>query len=116
LATAQHDRIGAAAGPPADERASADGVADELGMSGIKVSGYARRRMEQASAPLHCSTARRLRHAIERAEQKGSKDSLILLDNFAFVVSVEHMVVVTAVEDGRSQEGIFTHVDSVVIG
>ena len=52
----------------------------------------------------------------DRAEQKGSKDSLVLLDDLAFVVSVKNKTVVTAVDSNRAKENVFTNIDSVVIG
>jgi flagellar operon protein len=93
---------------------AADGLVAALGTEGIRVSGHALRRLSQTSAPLPCFTARRLRDGIEQAEQKGSKDALIMLDDFAFIVSIEHKMVVTAVEDRRSMEGVFTQIDTVV--
>ena len=57
----------------------------------------------------------RLEQAVGRAADKGSRDSLILLDELALVVSVQHRTVVTAMDETASKEHVFTNIDSVVI-
>jgi flagellar operon protein len=52
---------------------------------------------------------------VGQAEAKGSKDSLILLDDLALVVSVQNRLVVTAMDEQSSKEHVFTNIDSVVI-
>jgi flagellar operon protein len=94
----------------------ADALAEQLGAGGIRVSAHAQQRLRQAEGQLDSGTADRLRNAVERAEEKGAKDSLILVDDLAFVVSVKNKTVVTAVENSRAKEGVFTNIDSVVIG
>jgi flagellar operon protein len=94
----------------------ADALAAQLGEGGIRVSAHAQQRIRQSEDQLDPNAGNRLRSAMERAEQKGSKDSLILLDDLAFVVSVKNKTVVTAVDNRRAKEGVFTNIDSVVIG
>lgn len=96
--------------------AFADILAEQLGAGGIKLSTHAQQRLQQTSADLGVDAADRLKNAFSRAEQKGSKDSLILLDDLAFVVSVKNKTVVTAIEGNRAKENVFTNIDSVVIG
>ncbi len=57
----------------------------------------------------------RLEAAVEKAGQKGGKESLILLDDLAFVVSVKNRTVITAVGADRMADNVFTNIDSVVI-
>jgi flagellar operon protein len=94
----------------------ADVLAAQLGADGIRVSSHAQQRLRQTGTQLDPNAADRLKSAVERAEEKGSKDSLILLDDLAFVVSVKNKTVVTAVDNRRAKEGVFTNIDSVVIG
>ena len=51
-----------------------------------------------------------------RAQEKGSRDSLILLDELALVVSVRSRTVVTAMDEASRSDHVFTNIDSVVIG
>ena len=94
----------------------ADYLADQLGAEGIRLSAHAQERLRQSSVDLGAGTADRLKSAFEKAEQKGSKDSLVLLDDLAFVVSVKNKTVITAVDSNRAKENVFTNIDSVVIG
>ncbi len=52
---------------------------------------------------------------MQRATEKGSNQSLVMLDNLALVVSIKNGVVITAVDEERMKEGVFTNIDSVVI-
>ena len=116
-------RPGAAA--PGASPASAGGAARAGGASfdallarertGISFSRHAMRRIEQRGLQIDESQLRRLTDAVGRAEQKGSRDSLILLDELALVVSVQNHTVVTAMEEGSDKEHVFTNIDSVVI-
>jgi flagellar operon protein len=94
----------------------ADVLAAQLGVDGIRVSSHAQQRLRQSEDQIGPNAAGRLKSAVERAEEKGSKDSLILLDDLAFVVSVKNKTIVTAVDNRRAREGVFTNIDSVVIG
>jgi flagellar operon protein len=81
----------------------------------LQFSKHALKRIEQRGLQLDPDQLRRLNDAVDRAEQKGSKDSLILLDELALVVSVQNHTVVTAVDEGSQKEHVFTNIDSVVI-
>ena len=103
--------------PRSDEGAAfADLMAARLGAEGIKLSAHAQQRLQRANVDLGVGAIDRLKSAVEKAEQKGSKDSLVLLDDLAFVVSVKNKTVVTAVDSNRAKENVFTNIDSVVIG
>lgn len=81
----------------------------------LTFSGHATRRMEQRGVQLDDERMRRLETAVGRAEAKGSRDSLILLDDLALVVSIQNRTVVTAVDEASQKEHVFTNIDSVVI-
>lgn len=49
------------------------------------------------------------------AEDKGSKNSLMLYKDVAIIASVENRTVITAVEKSRAEDNIFTNIDSVVL-
>ena len=109
---------GVAAGAPgrvAD--AGADGFAAALARRDgtLAFSGHAMKRMEQRGLQLDETRMRRLEAAVQRAEAKGARDSLILLDELALVVSVTNHTVVTAVDEASTKEHVFTNIDSVVI-
>ncbi|HEV8637858.1 MAG TPA: TIGR02530 family flagellar biosynthesis protein [Chloroflexota bacterium] len=89
-------------------------LAARLGADGIRLSAHAQKRL--AGVGLDGTAADRLKSAVERAEEKGARESLIFVDDLAFVVSVKNKTVITAVDQGRAKENVFTNIDSVVIG
>jgi len=57
----------------------------------------------------------KLEGAVEIAAAKGSRDSLVLMDNLALVVSIRNRIVITAVDSASRRDSIFTNIDSVVL-
>lgn len=81
----------------------------------LKVSAHAQKRLNSSQVTLSESDMQRINGAVQLASRKGSNQSLVMLDNLALVVSVKNRVVITAVDEARTKEGIFTNIDSVVI-
>lgn len=49
------------------------------------------------------------------AEDKNSKNTVMLYKDIALVASVKNKTLITAVDKNRAKDNIFTNVDSVVI-
>lgn len=81
----------------------------------VRFSAHAQQRLAQASVELGPESLAKLAAAVDKAGQKGGKESLILLDDLAFVVSVKNRTVITAVGADRMSDSVFTQIDSVVI-
>ena len=105
--------------PAAAPTRPADGSGFEAALeradSSVQFSRHATKRIEQRGLDLDAARLERLEEAVGRAADKGSRDSLILLDELALVVSVQHRTVVTAMDGTASREHVFTNIDSVVI-
>jgi flagellar operon protein len=82
---------------------------------GVKFSGHALQRIERRGIALDASTTARLNEGVSRAASKGARDSLVLVDDTAFVVSVPNRTVITAVDREHMKEQVFTNIDSAVI-
>lgn len=83
--------------------------------AGIRFSSHAQKRIEQRQLSLDGERMARLERAVQRAAEKGSRDSLVLLDELALVVSVRNQTVITAMDEASRKEHVFTNIDSVVI-
>jgi len=83
--------------------------------AGIKFSGHAQTRLASRQITLTEHDVARLGHAMTKAATKGAKDSLMLMDKTAFVVSVANRTVITAVASDALKENIFTNIDSAMI-
>ena len=57
----------------------------------------------------------KLGNAITKAAAKGARESLVLMDQAALVVSVPNRTVITAVDKNALKENIFTNIDSAMI-
>jgi flagellar operon protein len=78
-------------------------------------SKHALARVQRRGIELDSTTLGRLSQGVQRAASKGSRDSLVLVDGTAFVVSVSNRTVITAVAAEHMKDNVFTNIDSAVI-
>jgi flagellar operon protein len=57
----------------------------------------------------------RLSEAVSRAAAKGSKDTLVLMNDSALIVSVKNKTVVTVMDKTALKENVFTNIDSTIV-
>ncbi len=81
----------------------------------LKVSGHAQTRLQSRSIDLDKAQWDRVVEGVDRAAAKGSKESLVMVDNAALVVSVKNRTVITAVDQAQLKNNVFTNIDSAVI-
>jgi flagellar operon protein len=81
----------------------------------LQFSKHALARVERRGIELDSATLGRLSQGVQRAASKGSRDSLVLVDGTAFVVSVSNRTVITAVGSEHMKDNVFTNIDSAVI-
>ena len=86
---------------------------DELNK--IKFSAHAQSRLTSREISLSSEDLTRLSSAFQRAEQKGANESLIILNNNAYIVSVPNKTVITVVDKNNVGDTVFTNIDSAVI-
>ena len=80
----------------------------------VKFSKHAKKRISSRDINLGKEEFDKLIGGLEKAKNKGSKDSLIMVDEVAYVVSVENKTVITAIDDKNVKENVFTNIDSAV--
>jgi flagellar operon protein len=85
------------------------------GLSDLKFSAHATKRLESRGIKLTNDDLNNLKGAVELAAKKGARESLVLLDNLALVVSIKNKTVITAVDGPSRKENVFTNIDSAVI-
>ena len=81
----------------------------------LKVSGHAKTRLESRNIQLGKDEWDRVLDGVNRAAAKGAKESLVMVDNVALVVSVKNRTVITAVDQANLKDNVFTNIDSAVI-
>jgi flagellar operon protein len=99
----------------ADALSRAGRVEQADGSQQLQFSKHALARVERRGIELDSATLGRLSQGVRRAASKGSRDSLVLVDGTAFVVSVSNRTVITAVGSEHMKDNVFTNIDSAVI-
>lgn len=82
---------------------------------GVKFSNHAIERMRTRGISYSPEDITKLTDAISRAAAKGSKDSLVLMNDSALIVSVKNNTVVTVMDKNALKENVFTNIDSTVV-
>ena len=93
-----------------------DALSAAAGERSLSFSEHAMKRVEQRQIPLDGEQLDRLGKAMDTLSQRGSRQSLVMLDQYAYVVHPPSHTVVTAVEPDQSKERVFSQIDSVLIG
>lgn len=79
----------------------------------LKFSKHANERLASRNIDLSDQQLERLETGAKKAQEKGIKESLVMVDDIAFIVNIKNNTVVTAVND--SDDKIFTNIDGAVI-
>lgn len=80
----------------------------------VKFSNHALKRLEERQINLSSDEMQKITSAVEKAEMKGAKDSLVMMNSTAFIVNIPNRTVITAMPVSESSENVFTNIDSVV--
>ena|ERR1035438_9116811 len=81
----------------------------------LKVSGHAQTRLQSRNIQLTRDEWNRVADGVNKAAAKGARESLVMVDNVALVVSVKNRTVITAVDQSHLKDNVFTNIDSAVI-
>ena len=81
----------------------------------VKFSKHALNRLSMRNIELTPDQMERLNQGRDEAGEKGIKDSLILIDQLAFIVNVPNNTVVTAMDQNENKSNVFTNIDGAVI-
>lgn len=109
---------GAMTGPNAaalDALTKAPAPKTAMGPEGIKFSNHAVERMMSRGIKFTNEDLGKLNEAVSKASAKGSKDSLILMNDSALIVSVKNKTVVTVMDKAALKENVFTNIDSTIV-
>ena len=113
--------VGPRAAPPKPERRVAHTPFSDLlaqaqrANSALRFSAHAMQRLDERNITLSEPAKAALQHGLERAAAKGSRETLLLTEDAAFVVSVPNRTVITAVPRAELEDAVFTNIDSAVV-
>ncbi len=81
----------------------------------LKFSKHASGRLIDRNISLTEEQLVRLNDGARKAGQKGIKDSLVIVDELAFIVNVPNNTVVTAMDSTETTDNVFTNINGAVI-
>lgn len=93
-------------------KAGAQGAAAS---SALKFSNHAIDRMQARGIHFSPSDMAKIESAVAKAQAKGAKNSLLLTDDSALIVSVKDKTVVTVMDKTALKDNVFTNIDSTVM-
>ncbi|PTL59167.1 TIGR02530 family flagellar biosynthesis protein [Paraconexibacter algicola] len=82
---------------------------------GVQFSNHALQRLGRRGIEVDQATLQRLDDGVTRAAGKGARETVVLVDQSAFVVSVRNRTVITAIDREQMRDHVFTNIDSAVI-
>ena len=94
---------------------SFQGVLEKTLQSEVKFSKHANKRINQRNVNVSPKDLQRIESGIDRASKKGIKETLILMDNRAFIASVDNRTIITASTKDELKDAVFTNIDGAVI-
>lgn len=83
--------------------------------SQLKFSKHAASRLTDRQIDLTPEQMERLENGTRKASEKGINESLVLIDQLAFIVSVKNNTVITAMDSKEASDNVFTNIDGAVI-
>ena len=89
--------------------------AQEIEAKELKFSKHASNRLNDRNIELTKEQLERLHDGTKKAGEKGIRESLVLVDQLAFIVNVKNNTVITAMDQTETDENIFTNIDGAVI-
>lgn len=84
-------------------------------MGDVRFSAHASARLRSRNIEVTPEIMKEICKAVDNAAKKGARDSLVLLNNKAFIINIPNRTVVTAMDGAELKENIFTNIDSAVV-
>lgn len=81
----------------------------------LKFSAHAVERMRSRGISMNPETLERLNGAVDKAEKKGAKETLVLTPDAALIVNIKNRTVITAMDKNALKDNVFTNIDSTVV-
>lgn len=99
----------------ATEQTQSNKLSPAVDRAQLKFSNHAIERMQSRGISYSPKDLARLDEAVSKAAAKGSRDTLVLMDESALIVSVKNNTVVTVMDKNALKENVFTNIDSTIV-
>lgn len=89
-------------------------TADSMTSNPISFSKHANQRTEERNIQISQTDLNKLGDACDKAEEKGIKDALVMMNDSAFIVNARNRVVITVMDKNELSNNVFTNIDGAV--
>ncbi|MFE8699080.1 TIGR02530 family flagellar biosynthesis protein [Cytobacillus sp. FJAT-54145] len=83
--------------------------------SKLTISKHAKERLHQRGITISESRWENIQEKVNEAKKMGVKDSLVLLDNAALIISAKNNTVITAMDRNEATSQIFTNINGTIV-
>jgi flagellar operon protein len=83
-------------------------------LTSLKFSGHAQNRLQSRELDMTVSEVFKLEEAVSKAQAKGGNETLVLMNDKAFIVSVKNQTVITVMNREQLNSNVITNIDSAV--
>lgn len=84
-------------------------------LEALKVSKHARERLAERNITISEMEWTNISAKVDEAKAKGVRESLVLLDQAALIVSAKNGTVITAMDRAEAKSQIFTNIDGTIL-
>jgi flagellar operon protein len=88
---------------------------DKLKSGSLKLSKHAKQKLQSRGINFNQQELAKLNQAVDKGKEKGAKESLVMVNDNAYIVSVENETVITAMTKDSMQEDVVTNIDSAIV-
>lgn len=81
----------------------------------VTFSKHANDRLASRNINLNDEQLERLNKGVMQAKEKSIQESLVMMDNIAFIVNIKNNTVITAMDQETNDSNVFTNIDGAVI-
>ena len=81
----------------------------------LTFSKHANERLANRNIDLNEDQLNRLNKGVMQAKEKSINESLVMVDNIAFIVNIKNNTVITAMDQNTNDNNVFTNLDGAVI-
>lgn len=83
--------------------------------SEVKFSKHAMERLQKRNIMLTKDDLGKINEAVNKAAEKGVKETLIIMGNSALIANVKNKMIITAATEENLKNNVFTNIDGAVI-
>lgn len=81
----------------------------------LKISKHASERLAERNIHISDAEWAHVNEKVNEAKAKGIKDSLVLMDQAALIVSAKNSTVITAMDRMEAKDQLFTNIDGTIV-